>query len=315
MKKLALILGSLLVVGTVTQAKEIVAAPTTVETAKEVVVVAEPMVETVEVVTPEQPALRVTNVGQYIEIDNNSGDSDGNVGNVMLGNQIGLATDNWTFGVMARKSWITDTDNGFGKTGSRIDLDAWRNFQTEGGSTYSLGTRWRQESNTDKFYLRGKYQAGMFSGWADGWYAANEADQDNYEIEIMPLNVTLGPVTLGYYFDGQYGVGSTTAGQSDINTTVHQLRAYFPIFTAGNLSATGEYRFGLNKNDKRDNTQSYEFAQMNRAQVSLNYQYKENLSFSTYYLYEITKPKQKESVTSNKYNYYGEFGLGWNYSF
>lgn len=51
MKKLALLLGSLLVVGTAVQAKEAVVAP--VEVAKEVVVVAEPVVEEVVVVTPE----------------------------------------------------------------------------------------------------------------------------------------------------------------------------------------------------------------------------------------------------------------------
>ena len=53
MKKLALLLGSLLVVGTAVQAKEVVVAP--VEVSKEVVVVAEPVVEEVAVVelTPE----------------------------------------------------------------------------------------------------------------------------------------------------------------------------------------------------------------------------------------------------------------------
>lgn len=53
MKKLALLLGSLLVVGTAVQAKEVIVAP--VEVSKEVIVVAEPVVEEVVVVelTPE----------------------------------------------------------------------------------------------------------------------------------------------------------------------------------------------------------------------------------------------------------------------
>ncbi|MGL5797545.1 MAG: major outer membrane protein FomA, partial [Cetobacterium sp.] len=46
MKKLALLLGSLLVVGATASAKEFVVAP--VEVSKEVVVVAEPVVEVVE---------------------------------------------------------------------------------------------------------------------------------------------------------------------------------------------------------------------------------------------------------------------------
>lgn len=52
MKKLALFLGSLLVVGTAVQAKEVVVAPT--EVSKEIIVVAEPVVEEVVVVTPEE---------------------------------------------------------------------------------------------------------------------------------------------------------------------------------------------------------------------------------------------------------------------
>ncbi len=54
MKKLALLLGSLLVVGVTAQAKEVIVAP--VEESKEVVVVAEPVVE--EVVVVEEPAFR-----------------------------------------------------------------------------------------------------------------------------------------------------------------------------------------------------------------------------------------------------------------
>ncbi|MGL5355969.1 MAG: major outer membrane protein FomA, partial [Cetobacterium sp.] len=50
MKKLALLLGSLLVVGTAVQAKEVLVAP--VEVSKEIIVIAEPVVEEV-VVAPE----------------------------------------------------------------------------------------------------------------------------------------------------------------------------------------------------------------------------------------------------------------------
>ncbi|WP_297487010.1 OmpG family monomeric porin [uncultured Cetobacterium sp.] len=315
MKKLALILGSLLVVGTVTQAKEIIAVPTPI-VVEDTTIVQPVVVEDVSVVAQNQPTLRVTNVGQYIEIDNNAGGTDGNVGTMMLGNKIGLATENWKFAVMARKSWDADTDSGFGTTGSRIDLDAWRNFSTEAGSTYALGARWRQEESSDSFYLRTKYSAGLYSGYADARYVANEGSQNAYKFETMPLNVTVGPVTMGYYFEGAYGVGSGTLANKgiNINTTEHQLRAYFPIFKEGNLTATGEYRFGLHKENKTKETEDYKFAQMNRLQVALDYQYTQNLSFSTYYLYQITK-KENKAPTANKYKYYGEFGLGWNYAF
>ncbi|WP_297406470.1 hypothetical protein [uncultured Cetobacterium sp.] len=327
MKKLALILGSLLVVGTVTQAKEIIAVPTPI-VVEDTTIVQPVVVEDVAVVAQNQPTLRVTNVGQSIEVDNNAGSENGNVGTIMLANTVGLATENWTFGVMARKGWNADTDNGFTNAGSdqsRIDLDAWRNFSTENGSTYSLGARWRQETNKDSFYLRTKYDVGMFTGYADAKYVANEGSQNIYEIETMPVKLTVGTVTMGYYFDGKYGVGSgtTTNEGRNINTTTSQIRAYFPIYKNDKIALTGEYRLGLHKADRATETKTtelkgtndYKFAQYNRAQLSLDYNYTENLSFSTYYAYEITKPQQKATPSSNNQKYYGEFGLGWNYAF
>ncbi|MGL6130473.1 MAG: FomA family porin-like outer membrane protein [Fusobacteriaceae bacterium] len=74
MKKLALLLGSLLVVGTAVQAKEVVVAP--VEVSKEVIVVAEPVVE--EVVVAVAPEFRPTGyVGlEYKAYGNTEGHGD-----------------------------------------------------------------------------------------------------------------------------------------------------------------------------------------------------------------------------------------------
>ena len=302
MKKLALLLGSLLVVG-VAQAKEVVVAPVVVEESKEIVVVAEPVVEEVAVVVEEaKPVLRVTQIGQWIEIDNYAGSADGDIGDVMLGNRVALSTDNWDFEVNAKKSWITDTKDGFGKTGSEINLDAWRNFSTEAGSKYALGARWRQTNNYDRYYLRGKYVTGMFSGWADVWYEAGENNNDEFKTELMPANVTMGPLTLGYFLAANKGVGSNAN-----NGQEHQLRAYLPLYVGEKLALGAEYRFGLEKQE--NGKVIYEFARMNRAQLGLGYQYTENLEFSTYYLYEITEKKDSTK------DYYGEFGLAWNYSF
>ncbi len=64
MKKLALLLGALSLVSSVAYAKEVVPA------VEEVVVVEE------AAPVAAAPALRVTSIGQYVEVDNNSGSSD-----------------------------------------------------------------------------------------------------------------------------------------------------------------------------------------------------------------------------------------------
>lgn len=77
----------------------------------------------------EQPELKVKSVGQYIEIDNTSGAED--IGEkVHFGNKVSLSYGkDWSFGLMARKAWKTDTDDGIHSTGHRIDLDAWKKWE------------------------------------------------------------------------------------------------------------------------------------------------------------------------------------------
>ena len=118
----------------------------------------------------------------------------------MFGNSVGLAYgDDWTFNLLARKGWDMDTDDGIHSKGHRIDIDAWRNFEN-----FSVGARWRQESNKDRYLARFKYSYGMFSGWVDAGYESNNTDaEDNIYSEGMPVAVTVGPVTVGYYFEWQ----------------------------------------------------------------------------------------------------------------
>ena len=105
MKKLGLLLGSLLMVGAVAQAKEAVVAPVVVEETVQEVVVAPIVVE------EAKPWLRLTSIGQEIEIENNSGGS--NIGeSVYFGNSVGLSTDNWNFGITAARFWDAATKEG-----------------------------------------------------------------------------------------------------------------------------------------------------------------------------------------------------------
>ena len=152
MKKLALLLGALSLVSSVAYAKEVVPA------VEEVVVVE----ETAPVAAA--PALTVTYVGQSLEVDNDSGSSDIGEG-VHFGNAVGLAYDDWTFDFFARKTWNMDTDNGIHSKGHRLQLDAWKNYEN-----VALGVRYRGEKDKDSYYLRGKYNYGMFSGSLDVAY-------------------------------------------------------------------------------------------------------------------------------------------------
>ncbi len=191
--------------------------------AKEILPEAEPVVEEVVVEETAQevksaPVLRVTSIGQYLEIDNTSGAEDIGEG-VHFGNSVGLALgDNWTFDLMARKTWSASTDDwkdadglhsdGMKSNGHRIDIQATRHFEN-----FSVGLKWRGEQDMDKFYIPVSYNFGMISGWATPAYSfMNEGnDDDAWYLEAMPLTVKYGPVALGYYFEGTKSTGDDEA--------------------------------------------------------------------------------------------------------
>ncbi len=306
MKKLVLLLGALSLVSSVAYAKEVVPA------VEEVTVVEEAPVAA--------PMLRVTNVGQFIEVDNKSGSSD--IGeDVFFGTNVGLAYgDDWTFGLMASKIWDMDTD-GIHSKNHRIELDAWRHFDN-----FSVGARWRQESGKDRYLARVKYDYGMFSGWVDaGYEAQNEGDMDdNWYSEGMPVAVTVGPVTLGYYYEYYNYVGADNISENYEETNLaHQLRAMFPIYSGEKLTLSGEYRYqfaqDIDQYDKLNGKAVDEkWQELNRHIAILNASYAltDSLSVSGYYRYDWNKYEGNgHGVQDKDDNYYGEFSIGWNYTF
>ena len=311
MKKLALLLGALSLVSSVAYAKEVVPA------VEEVVVVEE------AAPVAAAPMLRVTSVGQSIEIDNYSRhddrgyniDSDTNdIGKVMLGTSVGLAYgDDWTFNFFARKHWNTDTDEGMRSDGYRIDMEAWRAFEN-----YSLGLKWRQESDNDKYYIRGKYNVGMFSGWADFAYkSVNGEGSDSWYSEGMPIAITYGPVTLGYYYE--WDKYTTTDKVDDVveGSIKHQVRVMAPLYTGEKLSVGAEYRYQFAHDV--DYTVEKPWAENNRHIAILNASYAvtDRLTVSGYYEYDFNDYDLHDAPEGDKLSddYYGEFGLGWTYSF
>lgn len=88
----------------------------------------------------EESALRITNVGQEVEIENTSGNE--NIGeSVYFGTSVGLAYKDYTFGIIGAKRWAMDTEDTESLTG-RLVLDAWKNYDN-----YKLGFRFRTEKS------------------------------------------------------------------------------------------------------------------------------------------------------------------------
>ena len=313
MKKLALLLGALSLVSSVAYAKEVVPA------VEEVVVVEE------AAPVAAAPALTVTNVGQYIEIDNTSGGED--IGEaVHFGNVVGLAYDDWTFGLMARKTWSVDTDDHIHSTGGfRIDMDAWKKVN----DNLSIGARWRQEKDNDKYYLRAKYNYGMFSGDMDVAYQSMDEKgseaSDGWYFEGTPVAVTVGPVTAGYYVKSENNVAVGDNHGVDYWFR-HQLRLSMPVYQGEKLNVGVQYgwEFANNLELSDDNTYSYKHdTDSHILWLNASYAVTENLTVSGYYEYDMFKWEKEgngakavgdqQNDHSNKY--YGEFYIGWTYTF
>lgn len=292
MKKLTLLLGALAIISGAAYAKE------------------------------ETPTLAVTYVGQSIEVDNTSGGE--NIGEeVHFGNAIGLEYKDWSFDIFARKTWSMDTEEGIHSAANRIDLDIWKNYEN-----FSLGFRWRQESDLDGYYLRTKYEYGAFSGWIDAAYYSTNGDSevgDNYYFEAQPFNYTIGPVTLGYYIEVG-GLAVNTENDGFKHDYRQQLRASLPIYEGEKLALGFEYRWQFDTDVKYDeNKTEGKWAEANHNShilvLSANYAVTENLSLDGYYQYDMYKfdtKGQGENYIEDREDsgkYYGEFYLGWTYTF
>ena len=301
MKKLALLLGALSLVSSVAYAKEVVPA------VEEVVVVEE------AAPVAAAPAFRVTSIGQYVEVDNTSGSSD--IGEeVYFGNTVNFAYgDNWTFGLLAHKTWNMDTDKGIHGENHRLQLDAWRNYEN-----FSLGLRYRGQENYDRYYVRGKYSYGMFSGWADLAYQSNNSmdntdREDSWYSEGMPVGVTVGPVTVGYYYEWDKYMNALPNGYE--STLSHQLRVMAPLYTGEKLSLSAEYRWQFAQDvDYEVSGASYDEKTAHIGILYAAYKVTDNLTLDGYYRYDFNEydGQNKEDKADN---YYGEFYAGWTYTF
>ena len=286
MKKLALLLGALSLVSSVAYAKEVVPA------VEEVVVVEE--VKAVEAA----PALTVTYVGQGLEIDNTSGAEDIGEG-VHFSNSVGLAYGDWTFDLFARKTWSMDTDDGIHSSGHRLQLDAWKQVN----DNLAFGLRYRGQNEFDRYYLRTKYNYGMFSGNIDVAYQSNNAASDHedaYYVEAIPVAVTVGPVTVGYYVEADtWSVNTKEDGFE--HKYRQQLRVGAPLYTGEKLSLGLEYRWQFDTDVEYDKdapkykgAYKEENSNTHILYLSGSYALTENLSIDGYYQYDMKEFDAKD---------------------
>ena len=315
MKKTLLLLGALSLISSAAYAKEVLPA------VEEQTVIVEETVSTA-------PTLRVTNVGQYLEFDNTSGGED--IGQeVHFANYVGLAYgDDWTFGFMARKAWSMDTDDGIHSGDHRLDLDVWKHFN----DNFSLGFRFRNQDDFDRYYLRTKYSYGMLSGWIDVAYQSNNGNdevdhEDAWYGEAIPLQINYGPAYLGYYIEADtWGVDTVKNLNVEKAGFEHwyrqQLRLGTNLYTGEKLTVGVEYRWQFDTDVEYDTkymAQDATYAKDDERHIvvlSADYNVTENFSVGGYYQYEWRSyDRSGDHVEDKADNYYGEFQIGWNYKF
>lgn len=263
-----------------------------------------------------ESALRITNVGQEVEIENTSGGED--IGeSVYFGTSVGLAYKDWTFGVTGAKRWAVDTKDTDSITG-RVVLDAWKNYDN-----YKLGFRFRSEKDYDRYYGRVAWNHNMLWGAADIWYESktksDAADaNDTLRGEVYPIGVQYKGVRLGWFVDYTKTLGTLKANSME-ESFEHQLRFYAPLYKGEKLTVQTEIRHTLHNNKEyKEKTAHKVYDDFGRTRVYLKNNYKVNESLNVYfnYAYEFRDWEAKDgTVNTDSDRYFGDIVFGWNYKF
>lgn len=263
-----------------------------------------------------ESALRITNVGQEVEIENTSGGED--IGeSVYFGTSVGLAYKDWTFGVTGAKRWAVDTKDTDSITG-RVVLDAWKNYDN-----YKLGFRFRSEKDYDRYYGRVAWNHNMLWGAADIWYESKTKSDgadanDTLRGEVYPIGVQYKGVRLGWFVDYTKTLGTLKANSME-ESFEHQLRFYAPLYKGEKLTVQTEIRHTLHNNKEyKEKTAHKVYDDFGRTRVYLKNNYKVNESLNVYfnYAYEFRDWEAKDgTVNTDSDRYFGDIVFGWNYKF
>ena len=261
----------------------------------------------------EAPALRVTSVGQEVEIEHTNG-TDGTT--AWLYNNVGLSYEDWTFGLKGSKQWkYSDKNDNIKANDSRLDLEAWKKINDD----LKLGVKYRGHDDHARYMVMYNYTHGMFLSNGDFWYQVNENGNDALRAEWFPIGVKIGPVTLKYLADYSKTVG-TIEKDKQKSSLEHQLRAYAPLYKGERFSVNTEIRHTLHVEKDMDNNAGYEvYDDFGRTRVYLktSYAMTENLNVYANYAYQIGKYDARDGYPKrdNDKEYYQNFTFGWTYTF
>ncbi|MGL5950132.1 MAG: hypothetical protein ACRCZH_01765 [Cetobacterium sp.] len=344
MKKLVLMLTALTVVSAVASAKEVVAAPVVTPE----VVCPEPVQKEGLLVTeyisqglsenhdPDTEialynrsksaykGFRATSFGMEAEWEHEGS----NFNSLAMVASVGMAYgDDWQMGLTGIKFYgLPQKSDDFALRSSDARAELWvrKNNKFEGGKRLDLGARVRAQSSHDRWALRvNQYVLPLgfttLSGWGLLEYRAMNAKggADNLRYEVMPLNFTVGPVKLGYYYYGGTGMGT-----SDYEHNRHQVRAYLPGYNTGKFSSNVELRYEWERNTKNvTGTDVYGFDNRNKDGVFggyLNVAYKATPQLNLYSYLGVFANKwdfQEGDSNEGRTTYYTDLGVGFGYTF
>lgn len=266
----------------------------------------------------EEPALKLKNVGQELEIENTSGGSD--IGEaVWLINSVTLGYGDWSINLQGVKMWNADTKTGIKSELGRAQITASKPVN----DNLVLGARVRLQNNYDKYYGFYNYANGGFSSESWFWYTAtNTANggNDTVGVEAWPLKYTVGKWGIAWYVTGEAYMGSFATGD-ETSYIENQARVYWDFYQGEKLALSAEYRLQLNYNRSFEGgavegkSVDKEFG-THTLYLNVGYDVTESLNVYGYYGYEIADREDvKTGKTDENGKYYGDFGIGWSYSF
>jgi hypothetical protein len=331
MKKLALLLGSLLVVGATASAKEVVAP---VEVSKEVVAVVEPVAEIV--VVEETPTLKLSRIQTGIWSENRSGKTNGDLGSnsLRLNTKFTYGPD-W-YGFFNARRYFTSNQNGsygdkdlFAKGATRTYVGIGRNNIFD---NYGLEFAYVSQSQWDKFdvtasfaptswlsgYVMYEYKSDNGSGTAFAYEPGDEgivttveaSNSDANYVEVQP-KLSYNGWGISYYFEGEYAI------EHDAKYQFQQIRLFTPAVTYGDFSVSGEYR-GTVQYDSKDNLGRNAYGignkmkdafDVNRVYLLGNYAINDSTSIFTNLGYEFGKWEQENGSKKDSYMTIVEAGV------
>ena len=278
------------------------------------------------------PELRVTSIGQEIEIENDDHNSSkpgkGDLDDVWLFNNVGLAYGDWSFGLQAGKQWTANLDDDNGKDkgvksdDSRLQIDVWNKVTDD----LKLGFRYRGSKTYDRFYARWDYNHGMFWSSGDVWYESKNGayGTDWVKSEFFPLGLKYGAFKVGYFvnYEKMMGGADVVNGKGDKTEYFeHQIRAYATLYKGEKLTLTTEGRFTISQEEEFNGSEPatyrhYDDLGRNRIYLGADYKVSENLNVYGKYGYEFRDWKlEGKNAEDHTQNAYQDFVIGWKYTF